>query len=347
MFIKSVISIIIVFICALLAIAFFTLLERKFLGYIQLRKGPNKVRIIGIPQPIADALKLFTKELNMPINANTVPFIMSPILALLLALIMWSLYPFSRSPFLLKWGIILFLCISSINVYTTLFSGWASNRKYSLLGALRRIAQTISYEVRIALVILTPIIIVSSLRLNSFTKSRSIIFIIIMWPLLIIWIITVLAETNRTPFDLAEGESELVSGFNTEYSSGTFALIFLAEYINIIAIGIITATLFFILNKINLISDTLIILIISITRMLIIWIRGAYPRIRYDKLIRLTWKQFLPISLSVIICATVIYLWCCAGRTDNFDVVNYKKTLRHLTFYSLLEACNSDEFLLH
>lgn len=347
MFLNSVISIIIIFICALLAIAFFTLLERKFLGYVQLRKGPNKVRIIGIPQPMADALKLFTKELNVPINANIIPFIISPILALFLALIIWSLYPFSGSPFLLKWGIILFLCLSRINVYTTLFSGWASNSKYSLLGALRRIAQTISYEVRIALVILTPIILISSLRLNTFTKIRSIIFIIILWPLLITWVITALAETNRTPFDLAEGESELVSGFNTEYRSGTFALIFIAEYINIIAIGIITATLFFILNRVRLISDILIIIILRSVSVVFIWARGAYPRIRYDKLIRLTWKQFLPISLSVMILASAIYLWCCAGWTDNFDVVNYKKFSSASTTINFLEACNSDEFLLH
>lgn len=325
MFLKNIISIIIIFVCALLAIAFFTLLERKILGYIQLRKGPNKVSIIGIPQPIADALKLFTKELNIPINANLTPFIISPMLALLLALIVWSLYPYSGSPFLLKWGIILFLCISRINVYTTLFSGWASNSKYALLGALRSIAQTISYEVSIALIILTPIILLSSLSLNVFSKFNSFIFTIILRPLLITWFISTLAETNRTPFDLAEGESELVSGFNTEYSSGTFVLIFLAEYINIIAIGIITATLFFIDNNVNIMSDVIIIIATSVIRVLFIWARGAYPRIRYDKLIRLTWKIFLPMSLSVIIFASIVYMWCSAGRTDNFDDVNYKK----------------------
>ena len=306
MFIKSIITIITIFLCALLAIAFFTLLERKILGYIQLRKGPNKVSIIGIPQPLADALKLFTKELNTPSSANTLPFLAAPMLALFLALTIWILYPYISSPFLLKWGIILFLSLSRINVYTTLFSGWASNSKYALLGALRRIAQTISYEVSIALVILTPIIIITTLSINRFASINSFVFLLILWPLFITWIITSLAETNRTPFDLAEGESELVSGFNTEYSSGTFALIFMAEYINIIAIGIIRCVLFIIASPLNILRDVIIIINLSLVSVLFIWARGAYPRIRYDKLISLTWKQFLPITLVIIIIATTL-----------------------------------------
>lgn len=327
MLLKTSISVLVIFICALLAIAFFTLLERKMLGYIQLRKGPNKVRISGIPQPMADALKLFSKELNLPNSANTLPFILTPILALLLALIIWLLYPYTRAPFLLKYGIILFLCVSRINVYTTLFSGWASNSKYALLGALRRIAQTISYEVSIALVILSPIIIIASLRFNTLIKNNSVILVVIIWPILIAWIITSLAETNRTPFDLAEGESELVSGFNTEYSSGTFALIFIAEYMNIIAIGIITTAFFLAITFTSIFTDTCIIATLSIIRALFIWARGAYPRIRYDKLISLTWKQFLPITLTVIILIVSLTYWCYAGWTDNFDVVEHEGPL--------------------
>lgn len=323
MYIKSILTVLIIFVCILLAIAFFTLLERKILGYIQLRKGPNKVSLRGIPQPIADAVKLFTKELNTPMYANTLPFILAPILALFLALTIWIIYPYSRRPIQLKWGIILFLCISSINVYTTLFSGWASNSKYSLLGALRRIAQTISYEVSIALVILTPLILISTLRLNRFNELGSIQFIFLLWPLITTWIITSLAETNRTPFDLAEGESELVSGFNTEFRSGTFALIFIAEYINIIFMGIISAALFTIIPWITLIKDIIFITPLTAIRVLFIWARGAYPRIRYDKLMSLTWKQFLPITLIVLILSVFIYLWCRAGRTDNFDDVKY------------------------
>nr|QNN93060.1 NADH dehydrogenase subunit 1 [Platynereis sp. 2 PA-2020] len=300
MFLKTPISILIIFICALLAMAFFTLLERKILGYIQLRKGPNKVSIMGVPQPIADAVKLFTKELNIPTNANMTPFIVTPMLALFLALMLWSLYPYSSAPFLMKYGIMLFLCVSSMNVYTTLFSGWASNSKYSLLGALRSIAQTISYEVSMALVILTPMIMVSSLSFNLFMKMNSFLFMIMLWPLLITWIITSLAETNRTPFDLAEGESELVSGFNTEYSSGTFALIFMAEYMNIIAMGMITAALFISFTLLGPLTEIMMIVALTSISVLFIWARGAYPRMRYDKLMSLTWKQFLPMTLVMM-----------------------------------------------
>lgn len=342
MFLNPIISTLTTFICILAAMAFFTLLERKILGYIQLRKGPNKVALIGIPQPLADAAKLLTKELNNPIIANILPFLAAPILALLLALIIWIIYPYSRSPTPIKWRIILFLALSRMNVYTTLFAGWSSNSKYSLLGALRRIAQTISYEVSIALIILTPIIIITSVSLNSFIINNSIIFIFIIWPLFITWLVSSLAETNRTPFDLAEGESELVSGFNTEYRSGTFALIFIAEYINIIAIGIIAAVFFIILQLNTYIIDILLITNTALIRSVFIWARGAYPRIRYDKLIRLTWKQFLPITLTIIILVTLLILWCCAGWTDNFDVVKYG-----IFPTPFLEACNSNEFLLH
>nr|WBQ42666.1 NADH dehydrogenase subunit 1 [Nectoneanthes oxypoda] len=306
--IKLIITLLMIFVCVLLAMAFFTLLERKILGYVQLRKGPNKVALSGIPQPMADAVKLFTKELNMPMYANTLPFIFSPMLALFLALTMWIMYPYSANPMQLKWGVMLFLCISSMNVYTTLFAGWSSNSKYSLLGALRSIAQTISYEVSMALVILTPLIMMSTLSLNKFFEAGSIQFTFCLWPLLTTWIITCLAETNRTPFDLAEGESELVSGFNTEFSSGTFALIFMAEYMNIIFMGMISAALFMLTPGAPIIKDVMLIIPLTAISVLFIWARGAYPRMRYDKLMSLTWKQFLPMTLVVIMIMTVVYI---------------------------------------
>lgn len=297
--------------------AFFTLLERKVLGYIQLRKGPNKVGITGLPQPFADAIKLFAKELNKPTLANIIPFISAPILGLFLALILWNLFPHSGTLFYIKWGVILFLCVSRINVYTTLFSGWASNSKYALLGALRRIAQTISYEVRIALIILSPLIIMSSLRFNSIADLTSITLGLMIWPLAVIWFASALAETNRTPFDLAEGESELVSGFNTEYSSGTFALIFIAEYINIIVIRLFSMVLFSSIRISPLVNDCAIIIFTIMISFLFIWARGAYPRIRYDKLIALTWKIFLPVSLWIIVLVISIILWYCAGMNGQ------------------------------
>nr|ANP26494.1 NADH dehydrogenase subunit 1 [Laeonereis culveri] len=293
-------SIIIMFICALLAMAFFTLLERKILGYIQLRKGPNKVSIMGIPQPMADALKLFTKESSIPMNANMLVFISAPMLGLFLALILWIIYPYKSSPFLMKWSIMLFLCVSSMNVYTTLLSGWSSNSKYSLIGSLRSIAQTISYEISMSLVILSPMIMISSLSFNMFYKMGSMSFIMLMWPLVLMWFITSLAETNRTPFDLSEGESELVSGFNTEYSSGSFALIFMAEYMNIIIMSLITVCFFMLIPMNYLISDMYMVIMLSMISMLFIYARGTYPRIRYDKLMSLTWKQFLPMTLWYI-----------------------------------------------
>nr|YP_010010542.1 NADH dehydrogenase subunit 1 [Nereis zonata]QOH99548.1 NADH dehydrogenase subunit 1 [Nereis zonata] len=295
------------FISALLAMAFFTLLERKFLGYAQLRKGPNKVSVGGIPQPMADALKLFTKELNTPTAANYTPFLAAPMMALLLALMVWTLYPHLSSPLPLKWGILMFLALSSMNVYTTLFSGWASNSKYSLLGALRSIAQTISYEVSMALIILTPMIMMSSLSLNSMSTNYSIMFMVMMWPLYIMWIITALAETNRTPFDLAEGESELVSGFNTEYSSGTFALIFMAEYMNIIAMGMISWAMFMSVS-LSPVMDIIMVASLFTVSLMFIWARSAYPRMRYDKLMGLTWKQFLPLTLTTIMIMAVTSL---------------------------------------
>nr|AXJ93305.1 NADH dehydrogenase subunit 1 [Nereis sp.] len=293
------------FISALLAMAFFTLLERKFLGYAQLRKGPNKVSISGIPQPMADALKLFTKEFNTPMAANYFSFILAPMMALILALMIWTLYPHLYTPLNMKWGILLFLSLSSMNVYTTLFSGWASNSKYSLLGALRSIAQTISYEVSMALIIMTPMIMNMTLSLNYMSYNHSMVFMIMMWPLYTMWITSALAETNRTPFDLAEGESELVSGFNTEYSSGTFALIFMAEYMNIIAMSIISWAMFMSLSS-NPMMNIMMIINIFMVSLMFIWARSAYPRMRYDKLMELTWKQFLPLTLSTIMIMTAI-----------------------------------------
>nr|YP_009428953.1 NADH dehydrogenase subunit 1 [Neanthes glandicincta]ASW20408.1 NADH dehydrogenase subunit 1 [Neanthes glandicincta] len=294
----------ITYICALVAMAFFTLLERKILGYIQLRKGPNKVSLSGIPQPFADAIKLFVKELNKPSLANSIPFVAAPMLGLFLALIMWTLYPHSASPMFMKWGVLLFLCISSMNVYTTLLSGWASNSKYALIGALRSIAQTISYEVSMALIMLTPLIIMKSLSFNTMLYPAMFMLFIIVWPIMCTWFISCLAETNRTPFDLAEGESELVSGFNTEYSSGTFALIFMAEYMNIIVMSLFTATIFMTWSLNNITMDLILMTTTTFIAILFIWARGAYPRMRYDKLMSLTWKQFLPMSLISLILFT-------------------------------------------
>ena len=293
-------SIILTYLIALIRIAFFTLLERKSLAYFQIRKGPNKPSFLGLPVPLADAIKLFTKEQLNPQKSNIFPFLLAPTFRLTLALILWALYPFANPPYFIKLGTLVFLCISSLNVYSTLTSGWSSNSKYALLGALRRVAQTISYEVRIALILLSILIIYSSLTLNSIYFTHPMPIGLVLPPLFICWFITILAETNRTPFDLAEGESELVSGFNIEYRSGLFALIFIAEYTRILIIRILTA-IFFLPSNTIFISEPILGIKRFLFAFLFLWTRATFPRIRYDQLITLTWKSFLPLALSYLL----------------------------------------------
>nr|YP_010274811.1 NADH dehydrogenase subunit 1 [Chrysopetalum debile]UJV31475.1 NADH dehydrogenase subunit 1 [Chrysopetalum debile] len=301
MMLSPTLTIIITYICLLLAMAFFTLLERKALGYIQNRKGPNKVGLAGLPQPIADALKLFNKEMNKPTMSNSYPFLFAPFMGLMLALILCTLFPHSSSMHFILFGVLMFLCISSINVYTTLVAGWASNSKYSLLGALRSVAQTISYEVSMSLILMSTLIIYCSLDLMDIVFNNQAPLIAMFIPLFLVWFTTTLAETNRTPFDFAEGESELVSGFNTEYSSGAFALIFMAEYTNIIIMSLLSSVLFFgVPLEMSFLQDFLLVSITMLLAFSFLWIRGTLPRLRYDRLMYLTWKTFLPLSLALL-----------------------------------------------
>nr|YP_010492266.1 NADH dehydrogenase subunit 1 [Aporrectodea tuberculata]UWM94577.1 NADH dehydrogenase subunit 1 [Aporrectodea tuberculata]UWM94616.1 NADH dehydrogenase subunit 1 [Aporrectodea tuberculata] len=297
-------SILMSMILALLGMAFYTLMERKFLGYFHLRKGPNKVGIMGLPQPFADAIKLFVKEQAKPTPSNQTPFLFAPTMGLILALMMWVIYPHSHQSFFLQFSVLYFLCVSSMNVYTTFLAGWSSNSKYALLGALRGVAQTISYEVSMSLILLSALIMLTSM---DFTKMSQISWISLMFmPLATVWFITNLAETNRTPFDFAEGESELVSGFNVEYSSGLFALIFMSEYANILVMSLFTSVIFF-STFIPLMSDILLVTETVALATLFVWVRATYPRMRYDHLMNLTWKSFLPLSLALLIlCAPLV-----------------------------------------
>ena len=283
-----------------LGMAFYTLVERKFLGYFQLRKGPNKVRLIGLPQPFADAIKLFCKEVSVPRLANVFPFFLAPILSLRSALILWHLFPHEYSGIHFTFGMLFFFIISGMGVYVILGAGWASNSKYALLGALRGMAQSISYEVRIVLILISPLIIMIRLNIVSFVTDNIIPFIVLVPLSGLIWFVTALAETNRTPFDFAEGESELVSGFNTEYSGGKFAFLFMAEYINILFISLIIVVVFFSVR-----SLVFFIFLVVFFRFRFIWVRGTFPRMRYDQLMGLTWQGFLPFSLAVLICVIV------------------------------------------
>uniref|UniRef100_A0AAU6QH09 NADH-ubiquinone oxidoreductase chain 1 n=1 Tax=Prionospio sp. 7 MH-2023 TaxID=3059275 RepID=A0AAU6QH09_9ANNE len=301
-------STLITFLLILLGMAFFTLLERKVLGYIQIRKGPNKVGIMGLPQPFADALKLFTKEQAHPSMTNYTPFYIAPLLSLILALLLWSLYPSATPSLLLPFSILLFLCVSSLNVYSTLGAGWSSNSKYALIGALRGVAQTISYEVSMSLILLSALFITHSYNMNfpSFFSISSAWLLIA--PMFLIWLVTMLAETNRTPFDHAEGESELVSGFNTEYSSGPFALIFMAEYTSILAMSMFSVALFTSSLSVPVLSSLFFGLKTLAIAFAFIWVRGTLPRMRYDRLMSLTWKTFLPGVIAFLMLLTPIIM---------------------------------------
>nr|YP_010835864.1 NADH dehydrogenase subunit 1 [Pila virens]WGC89383.1 NADH dehydrogenase subunit 1 [Pila virens] len=299
----SLVSYLISYVCILLAVAFFTLLERKGLSYMQIRKGPNKVGYMGIPQPIADAMKLLIKEVIKPNVANYSPYFFAPIFSFILALIVWQLYPNSCSTSYFKFGILFFLCVSSLNVYGTLLAGWSSNSKYALLGSLRAIAQTISYEISMALVLLFSMFMVGSFNFAEIVELQNIMwFSFMLLPVAFIWFVTCVAETNRAPFDFAEGESELVSGFNIEYGAAGFALIFLAEYSNILVMSLFTSVLFFGGNYIfEYYSDLVLVVKVLSFSFLFIWVRATYPRFRYDLLMNMTWKAFLPLSLSALL----------------------------------------------
>lgn len=279
-------------------VAFFTLLERKVLGYIQLRKGPNKFMVKGIFQPIGDGLKLFFKEVNYPSNLNFLIFLFSPILGLLISIFFWFIYPYIGLNFIISFGLIFVFCCSSLIVYIFLLIRWSSNSNYSVLGIIRFISQIISYEVGIIIIIINLIFLINSFSLGDFyIYQLNIKFFFFLFFLFILLFIRFLAEINRSPFDFSEGESELVSGFNIEFRSISFIFIFISEYISIIFIGILISEIFFGLKFCKFYLNIFILLFIFI----VIWLRGFLPRFRYDKLIYLIWRLVLPVSLFLFI----------------------------------------------
>nr|QPF22381.1 NADH dehydrogenase subunit 1 [Notropis simus pecosensis] len=289
----------------LLAVAFLTLVERKVLGYMQLRKGPNVVGPYGLLQPIADGVKLFIKEPVRPSTSSPFLFLATPILALTLALILWAPIPMPHPVINLNLGVLFILALSSLAVYSILGSGWASNSKYALIGALRAVAQTISYEVSLGLILLAVIIFSGGYTLQTFNTAQESVWLLIpAWPLAAMWYISTLAETNRAPFDLTEGESELVSGFNVEYAGGPFALFFLAEYANILLMNTLSAVLFLGTSYFPALPELATIGLMikaALLSVMFLWVRASYPRFRYDQLMHLVWKNFLPLTLALVL----------------------------------------------
>lgn len=293
-----IIGVLILIIGVLIGVAFLVLLERKVLGYIQIRKGPNKVGFIGLLQPFSDAIKLFTKEQVYLNYSNYIFYYFSPVLRFILSLIIWIVIPYYFNLIVFNIGVLFFLCCISLGVYTVIIAGWSSNTNYSLLGGLRAVAQTISYEVSLILIILSRIILIMDFNLLKFSNYQILIwFIIIIFPLSLCFISSLIAEVNRTPFDFAEGERELVSGFNIEYRRGGFALIFLAEYSRILFISLLFVIIYMGGYDLSLFFYLKIIII----SFLFIWVRGTLPRYRYDKLMYLCWKRYLPVSLNYLL----------------------------------------------
>lgn len=310
--ISLIIKALLILVPVLISVAFFTLLERKIMASIQRRRGPNVVGLMGVLQPFADGLKLLIKETIIPSKANKIIFILAPILALFLSFITWTVLPFNTNTVYsdINIGILYIFAISSLAVYTIIMSGWSSNSRYAFLGTLRSTAQMVSYEVSIGLIIIGVLICSSSLNLLTIVKTQTYIWYVIpLFPMFLLFYISALAETNRPPFDLPEAEAELVAGYFVEYSAMTFAQFFLGENINILLMCSLISVVFFggwlpliSLNIFNFIPNIFIfVLKILLLLFSFVWVRVTFPRYRYDQLMRLGWKIFLPLSLAFVV----------------------------------------------
>jgi len=293
----------------LIGVAYMTYAERKILAAIQLRKGPNVVGIFGLLQPFADAIKMLTKETIIPSGANRVLFIMAPMLTFVLAMLAWAVIPMNEGWAVadINVGVLYLFAISSFGVYGIIVAGWASNSKYAFLGALRSAAQMVSYEVSMGFVLVTVLLCAGSLNLTTIVLAQQKLWYCVpLFPMFVIFFVSALAECNRAPFDLAEGESEIVAGFFVEYSSMSFGLFFLGEYANMILMSAMTSILFLggwlgPFGILPVLAPIWLILKICVCLFVFVWVRASFPRYRYDQLMRLGWKVFLPFSLFWVV----------------------------------------------
>ena len=302
-------------------VAYLTLAERKVIGYMQVRIGPNRVGPRGLLQPIADSLKLMFKEVVIPSGANRFLFLIAPILALGPALAAWAVIPFSSEMVLadINAGLLYILALTSLGVYGIIVAGWASNSKYAFLGAMRSAAQIVSYEISMGFALVGVLVAAGSLNLGDIVEAQRGSFSVLNWfcvpllPLFFIYFISGVAETNRAPFDVSEGESEIVAGFHVEYAGMAFALFFLAEYANMILISGLTAVLFLggWLSPIPGVPDSILWFFAktSIFLFLFLWFRATFPRYRYDQIMRLGWKIFLPFTIVWIVVVAAMVVW--------------------------------------
>ncbi len=308
------------------AVAYLTLAERKVIGWMQIRIGPNRVGYFGLLQPLADGLKLLMKEIIVPSGANKLLFIIAPILTLMPALAVWAVVPFNAKLVVanVNAGLLYVLAMASLGVYGVIIAGWASNSKYAFLGSLRSAAQIVSYEIAMGFALVTVLMAAQSLNLGDIVRGQQGAHGLLNWyfiplfPMFVVYFISGVAETNRAPFDVAEGESEIVAGFHVEYSGMAFALFFLGEYANMILVSFLTSIMFLggWLSPVPFLPDSILWMFIKVAFVLFLflWFRATFPRYRYDQLMRLGWKVFIPISLIWVVVVgawmqTSYWLW--------------------------------------
>jgi NADH-quinone oxidoreductase subunit H len=317
---EKIVCFLILVVPVLISVAYLTLAERKVMGSMQQRKGPNVVGFLGLLQPLADGLKLLLKETVIPTNASTFSFVFAPVLTLFLSLFGWSVIPLSFTGFYvdINLSLLFIFAVSSLGVYGIILSGWSSNSRYAFFGALRSAAQMVSYEVAIGLILVTVLVCVGSLNFFSIVVFQEFLFFMIpLFPIFFMFLVSILAETNRAPFDLPEAESELVSGYNVEYASMGFALFFLAEYSSMILMSSLTTIIFMggwisVFSKPFILDSFIMSFKLSFILFFFIWVRSSFPRYRIDQLMRLCWKVFLPISLAFVL-ITFGLLWSFNG----------------------------------